>query len=194
MDKQLEPTVAIEYKVTYRNIKNPRLEFKTGTLQLILPKGYKKEKQLLEKHEKWISAKQQAIQTAIKQAKTKQLNQTRTLNQLKTLVYNLTKLYQNELHTKTNKTIFRKMKTKWASYSPRGNLTINTLLRYLPKSLIEYIIYHELTHAHERKHNERFWKMINKKFQNPQTMEKDLMAYWFKVQKTLNNPSIHSIN
>lgn len=45
MDKQLEQATTIEYKVNYRDIRHPRLEFKTGTLHLILPRNYKKEKQ-----------------------------------------------------------------------------------------------------------------------------------------------------
>jgi len=58
------------------------------------------------------------------------------------------------------------MKTKWASHSSNNNLTINTLLKYLPNDIIEYIVYHEIAHAIERKHNEKFWNLIAKKFQD----------------------------
>lgn len=74
------------------------------------------------------------------------------------------------------------MKTKWGSYSKKGNLTINTLLKYLPDKLIEYIIFHEMAHSIERKHNERFWNIINKKFKDYETKEKNLLVYWFLVQ------------
>jgi len=57
------------------------------------------------------------------------------------------------------------MKTKWASHSRNSNLTINTLMKYLPEDLIHYITYHEIAHAIERKHNENFWDIINKKIQ-----------------------------
>lgn len=189
MDKQLEQATTIEYKVNYRDIRHPRLEFKTGTLHLILPRNYKKEKQLLQKHQKWINTKQQAIQTALKQTKTKQLNQARTTKQLKTLVSNLTLQYQNELCTRTNKTFYRRMKTKWASYSENRNLTVNTFLQYLPENLIKYIIYHELTHAHERRHNKKFWNLINQKFKDYPTKERDLLIYWFLVQRKLSSSS-----
>jgi hypothetical protein len=81
------------------------------------------------------------------------------------------------------------MKTKWASHSKNNNLTVNTLLKYLPNDVIEYIIYHEITHSLERKHNERFWRLINKKFPDYETKEKDLLTYWFLIQKTINNPT-----
>jgi Protein of unknown function DUF45 len=40
----------------------------------------------------------------------------------------------------------RQMKTKWASISPTGRLTLNTELLDLPKPLGEYVIVHELVH------------------------------------------------
>ena len=79
------------------------------------------------------------------------------------------------------------MKTKWANHSKNNNLTINTLLKYLPDDLIEYMIYHETAHAIERKHNENFWALINKKHPNHDANEKDLLTYWFIIQKQLPN-------
>jgi len=76
------------------------------------------------------------------------------------------------------------MKTKWGSYSPKGNLTINTLLKYLPEELIKYVVFHETAHSQERKHNERFWKTVNHEFKDYQTRETDLLVYWFLVQSS----------
>lgn len=178
-------TLSPSVTTAYRNIKYPRLEFKTGNLQLILPKHYEKEKQLVEKHSKWINNKQQAIQKALNQAKTKQLNQTRTITELKALVNHLAQQHQTELNTTINKTFYRKMKTKWASISQNRNLTINTLTRRLPENLIAYITYHELTHAkHGRKHNAHFGHMICRKFPEHQMHEEHLLTYWFLIQKT----------
>jgi predicted metal-dependent hydrolase len=81
------------------------------------------------------------------------------------------------------------MRTKWGSLSQRKNLTINTLLNYLPEELIQYVIFHELTHTQERKHNDEFWNLINQKFKNYQTNEKDLLIYWFLVQRKLSGAS-----
>lgn len=186
MDRKLESITSTEYTVNYRNIKYPRLEFKTGTLQLILPKGYKKEKELLEKHRRWIHYKQQAIQAALKQSKTRKLDETRTVDQLKGLVTDLVRQYQTELETRINKAIFRKMKTKWASHSQNNNLTVNTLLRHLPENLVAYVVFHEVVHAKQgRKHERSFWKLISRKFEDYQSRENDLLIYWFVVQKRI---------
>jgi len=176
----------VDYTVDYRNVKHPRLEYKTGTLLLILPKGSKNEKQTLEKYKKWIQKKELTIKKALEEAKTKNLNLNRTDKELRNLIHSLAQNYQAQLNTKINKIIYRKMKTKWASHSKNNNLTVNTLLKYLPQDTIEYIVYHEITHSIERKHNENFWNIITKKFPDYQTKEKDLLTYWFTIQKTIN--------
>jgi len=173
----------LHYALDYRDVKHPRLEFKTGTLLLVLPKHYKDEKETLEKYRRWIQRKEHIIRKALDEAKAKNLNQTRTDQQLRNLIHTLAKSYQTELKTKINNTYFKKMKTKWASHSPNGNLTINTLMRYLPEDLIQYITYHEIAHAIERKHNENFWNIVNKKFKDATTKEKDLLTYWFLIQE-----------
>jgi hypothetical protein len=186
MDRNVEESMDAKYTVSYRRVRYPRLEFKTGTLQLILPVGYKKEKELVEKHEKWISHKQQTIQTALKQSKTRQLDKTRTEQELKTLIIDFVKQYQDELTTGINEIIFRKMKTKWASYSQNNNLTMNTLLKYLPENLIAYVTYHEMIHAKQgRKHDKSFWKLLKRKFENYKSIEENLLVYWFLIQKTV---------
>jgi len=40
----------------------------------------------------------------------------------------------------------RTMRTKWASCSSRGNLTLSTALLALPRDLAEYVVCHELVH------------------------------------------------
>jgi predicted metal-dependent hydrolase len=173
------------YTIDYRDIKYPRLEFKTGSLQLILPKNYKNHDQLLEKHKKWIRQKQQTIQNALHQAKTTHLNEERAIPQLRTLIKKIIEKYETELSTEINKIFYRKMKTKWASYSQKGNLTANTLMKYLPDTLVEYVIFHEMTHSKQKRHNEKFWKIITRKFKNHQQIEEQLLAYWFIIQKTI---------
>lgn len=187
MDRKQEAN--LEYNIDYRNVKHPRLEFKTGTLLLILPKSYKSEKEVLEKYRKWIGKKELIIRTALQEANARSLNQDRTDKELRNLVHTLAQNFQKELDTHIAKIYFRKMKTKWASHSQNNNLTINTLLKYLPQPQIEYVIYHELIHAKQgKKHDKNFWNLINRKFKNYQTLENDLLTYWFLIQQNLRKP------
>jgi hypothetical protein len=78
------------------------------------------------------------------------------------------------------------MNSKWASHSRNGNLTLNGELRFLPKNLIEYVIFHEMAHSIERKHNERFWKTVERRFKNHQEIENKLLVYWFLIKEKID--------
>ena len=95
--------------------------------------------------------------------------------------YSFATKYSKKLWVKLNHIYFRNMKSKWASCSSKGNLTINMLMRYLPEHLVEYVVFHETAHIIEKRHNEEFWGLVSKVFDNYQELEKDLFAYWFRV-------------
>ena len=86
----------IDYEVDFRNVKYPRLEYKTGNLILILPKENKDETKILEKHRKWITRKEATIKQAVEEAKKKTLNQDRTDKELRQLVHSTVNKYEKE--------------------------------------------------------------------------------------------------
>jgi predicted metal-dependent hydrolase len=55
-------------------------------------------------------------------------------------------------------------------------------MKYLPEHLIEYVIYHEITHIIEKRHSQKFWSIISKRFNNYRDIERDLFGYWFLIQ------------
>ncbi len=187
MEKQVRISDSIiNYEVVHRNIKYPRLEFKTGRLLLVLPKSYKDQDDIIEKHKDWLYKRNFEIKTALERAQKKKLCFERTDNEFRRLIYSIVENISNDLKININGIYFRKMKSKWGSCSSKKNLTINTLLRYLPNSLIKYVIFHEMVHLIERKHNEHFWKFIANKFDNYEEKEKELLDYWFLIQKMVN--------
>ena len=60
----------LPYRVEKRDVKYPRLEFKTGELLAILPKSWKDENSLIERKMDWIWKKHKEIQSAIDRIKT----------------------------------------------------------------------------------------------------------------------------
>ena len=174
----------ITYKVVYRRIKYPRIELKTGKIVIILPKGHEPE-QILRKHEKWIQDKLNIISKALTETEEKSLVN-RGRDDLKRIVERFAGNYERELGVNINKIFIRRMKTKWASCSSRHNLTINELMKHLPEQLIGYIIYHELAHLIEKRHNEKFWRIISRKYPDYQKLENQLLAYWFLIMRTAN--------
>ncbi len=175
----------INYEIVHRNIKYPRLEFKTGKLLLVLPKNHKDHNDIIEKHKDWIYKRNTQITAAVIKAQKKRLDLKRTDEKFKHSIHSIVENISNDLKININKIYFRRMRSKWGSCSSKKNLTINTLLKYLPKNLIEYVIFHEMVHLIERKHNEKFWKIISNKFENYSKNEKELFEYWFLIQEVV---------
>jgi len=54
----------------------------------------------------------------------------------------------------------RKMKTRWGSYSTKGNVTLNLELIKKPKECIDYVATHELCHSKHRNHRKGFYDLL----------------------------------
>ncbi len=169
------------YEVSHRNIKYPRIEIKTGKLLFVLPFGYNPDI-LYEKHRSWIYKKMKFIEGCLDSAISKELVE-RSDGEFERLVYSIVDKISDVLKVKINQIYFKKMRTKWASISSFKNLTFNKFMKYLPQYLVEYIIYHELVHVIEKKHNNRFWEIISGKYNDYQKMERELFEYWFKISE-----------
>lgn len=59
-----------------------------------------------------------------------------------------------------SKLIIRGQKTRWASCSPRGNISFNWKLMMAPEPVIEYVVIHELAHLREMNHTSSFWRIV----------------------------------
>lgn len=173
----------ISYEAVHRNIKYPRLEFKTGKLLLILPKNYTDYNKIIQKHKDWIHKRKSEIATANEEAQNKIIDTRRTDEEFKKLIFSYVEKISSDLKININNVYFRRMRSKWGSCSSKKNLTINTLLKYLPDDLIEYVTFHEMVHLIERKHNEHYWKVIAAKFNNYEEKEKELFQYWLLIKR-----------
>lgn len=69
----------------------------------------------------------------------------------------------------------RRMKTKWGSSNPHsGRLSINLELAKKHPSCLEYVIVHEMTHLHERTHNEHFIALLDEYLPNWRALRDEL--------------------
>src|SRR4030042_4467213 len=158
----------IPHKVSHRDVRYPRLEFKTGELLLTLPYGHKPET-ILYKHRKWILKKMAFVEECLEHSSSKKMVE-RTEQEFRDLTFSLARKAIKELEGRLNHIYFRMMKTKWASLSSRRNLTINRLMKHLPIHLLNYVIFHEIVHLKEKRHNDKFLERISKKFSNYQEL------------------------
>lgn len=171
----------LSYKIERRNVKYPRLELKTGNLVVIAPKEPDFDvENFIDRHILWIRKKLAFIEQI--RLKYKHLQtQKRSVKELKKIAGGSIADAQKLLDREPNRVTFRKMKTKWGSCSSKRNLTFNTLLRYLPQDLIDYVVYHEMCHLRHLNHNRYFWHHVEKKFPSPKEKEEQLFGYWFLI-------------
>ena len=160
-----------------------KLEIKPWGLIITLPEGSNENEiyRIIEKHKAWIEEKHTKLLKAIERSRKLKLT-SRSRNEFRNMVKKLVEKAANEiLGLNPCKVVIRKMKTRWASCSPKGTITINALASYLPKHLITYIIYHELCHILEPKHNREFRKCLEKHYPNYKELEEELLAYEIKL-------------
>ncbi len=172
----------LRYTVSYRSIKYPRIEFTTGSMVLILPHGYNPQ-DILNKHKRWILKKSRFIEQCLKDSSNKVLVP-RSDEEFRKLVHRYIRDGSEILDVRIQNVYFRKMKTKWASISGHKNITMNSLMKQLPDILIRYVVFHELTHLIERRHNKRFFGILSEKFSKRVLLDKELLIYWFKLQNS----------
>jgi len=172
-----------KYKVVVRDIKYPRLELKTGKLVVIVPRdGDLYVPEFIDKHKDWIKDKQNLIKK-YSQQKVSARKHMLTEDDLRTAIFKFIKKNESLLGTKPKRVIIKNMKTKWGSCSSSKNLCFNLLLSKLPDTIIEYVVFHEMCHLKNRKHDDNFKSLLNKKYSNPGKFELKLFVYWFHLNK-----------
>ncbi len=80
---------------------------------------------------------------------------------------------------KYNRVYIKHQKTRWGSYSAKGNINLNLELMLLPDELIDFIILHELAHSRFPNHGKEFHRLVNKITGGKENeLEAKLSKYW----------------
>lgn len=72
-------------------------------------------------------------------------------------------------------------KTRWASCSPLGTISINQKLLFLPPRLVHYVFIHELCHLVHLNHSSRYWSLVGRREPSFRQLERDLRDAWRQV-------------
>ena len=131
--------------VRYGSLSKPKLEVRTWGLLVTLPRGLSEEEayKLLERHKERIEGRHSELVEAVELSKKIKLAKRASRELAQKLLEEAT---QQVLGMNPCRLVLRKMKSRWASCSAKGTLTLNKAAKYLPEDLVAYVIYHEVCH------------------------------------------------
>ena len=69
-------------------------------------------------------------------------------------------LYAKEMNVRPKAVKVSSAKTRWGSYSSKGNVNLNWKLLFAPGQAVDYVVVHELAHAIEMNHGPQFWRIV----------------------------------
>ncbi|MGM0665749.1 MAG: M48 family metallopeptidase [Bacteroidota bacterium] len=82
---------------------------------------------------------------------------------IKARIPGLKEKWEARMHLNVSEVRIRKMKTKWGTCNVRDRrIWLNLELAKYSDSILEYIFVHEMVHLLERKHNSRFYSLMDK--------------------------------
>jgi predicted metal-dependent hydrolase len=77
----------------------------------------------------------------------------------------------------------REQRTRWASCSPSGGISVNLRVLALPGAVREYLVVHELAHLLVPNHSARYWKRIGEFYPDYRFAEEELKRYWVLLEQ-----------
>jgi len=181
----LAENIMKKWKIKVERTENAlfKLEVKPWGILLSLPYGenYDAIYRILEKHADWIEQKHAELLSAIVRSKKIELEH-RSRQELRAIVEKLVEKAAGDIAVSSKcRVVIRNMKTRWGSCSRKKIITINSLARYLPEHLVSFIVYHEMCHLIESKHNKAFQDCLQMFFPLSKELEKELLAYEIKL-------------
>lgn len=86
------------------------------------------------------------------------------------------------------KVLPRSQRTRWASCSAKGTLSLNTKLLFLAPELMRYVLIHELCHITHMNHLGTFWRLVETHEPHFRLLKRQLRDAWKKLPPWLTAP------
>ncbi|MDA8291106.1 MAG: DUF45 domain-containing protein, partial [Actinomycetota bacterium] len=80
-------------------------------------------------------------------------------------------------------TSVRAPRTRWASCSSSGRVSVSRNLLFLPSALAEHVLAHEVCHLRELSHSPRFWRILESVDPETPVRRAELRSAWKYVPR-----------
>lgn len=87
------------------------------------------------------------------------------------------------MHVQVAGMTVREQRSRWASCSPGGRISVNLRVLALPPAIRDYLVVHELSHLLEPDHSRRYWKRVGEFFPDYRYAEGELKRYWILIER-----------
>jgi len=84
---------------------------------------------------------------------------------------------------KYKRVFVKRQRTRWASCSRHGTISLNAKLLFLPSQVVDYVMIHELCHTREMSHSRRFWDLLEQQFPGYREFDDQLRKMWKTVPR-----------
>jgi predicted metal-dependent hydrolase len=74
--------------------------------------------------------------------------------------------------------LVKRQRTRWASCSRGGTISLNAKLLFLPTAAVDYVMTHELCHLAEMNHSKRFWHLVQQHYPEYREVDAQLREMW----------------
>lgn len=143
--RSMRKSIALQVKGTQLIVKAPFFVTKSYILEFI------------DKHKKWIETRRsQQWKSLIDISKIEEYKQ-QAKNYIPNRVEQIAKRYWYDY----NKIKITSAKTRWWSCTSAKNLNFTFRLILTPPEIIDYVIYHELSHLRHMNHSRQFWNEVS---------------------------------
>ncbi|MDX1592294.1 MAG: SprT family zinc-dependent metalloprotease, partial [Balneolaceae bacterium] len=96
-------------------------------------------------------------------------------SEMRKKIPDLISTHENRMDVEVAEYGIRKMKTRWGSCNIRARrIWLNLELALYPPEILEYVLIHEMVHLHERLHNKRFYRLMDRFLPDWKNREKQL--------------------
>jgi len=199
LDSMIDHSDALpNVEIIIRRVRYNRIRIPSSDKVVFVVRDERTARRLMKEKKNWIEKKLAQMKemeeaTKIENGKFYYLGELRDESELYTIKNFRKELFDHaDYYLKQNTPVqprlsIRRMRSKLGLYSAKKDeIKLSAYLVFLPKNLIDYIIFHELTHREIRNHRREFWETIAKRYPDWKQKEKEVDRWWFRVKKQIS--------